>query len=169
MKKLFSLVLLAYIGFSCSAPDRRAGEETDKDSISTTNNYSELWSIEKANDWYEKQGWLVGCNFSPSTAINQLEMWQEESFDPETIDRELGWAEDLGFNTIRVYLHDLLWEQDSTGFLDRMYQCFVISDRHGIKVLFVLFAGYGILILNWERNRSQHHMFIILVGYRVQV
>lgn len=141
MKKLFSLVLLAYIGFSCSAPDRRAGEETDKDSISTSNNYSELWSIEKANDWYEKQGWLVGCNFSPSTAINQLEMWQEESFDPETIDRELGWAEDLGFNTIRVYLHDLLWEQDSTGFLDRMDQFLEISDRHGIKVMFVLFDG----------------------------
>ena len=44
-----------------------------------------------------KQPWLVGCNFSPSTAINQLEMWQADSWDPATIDRELGWAEGLRF------------------------------------------------------------------------
>lgn len=141
MKKLLSLVFLACLVFSCSAPDRHAGEETDKDSIAASDNYSKLWSIEKANDWYDKQDWLVGCNFSPSTAINQLEMWQEDTFDPETIDRELGWAEDLGFNTARVYLHDLLWEQDSTGFLDRMDQFLEISDSHGIKIMFVLFDG----------------------------
>ena len=50
------------------------------------------WTAEEANAWYAKQPWLVGCNFSPSTAINQLEMWQADTFDPETIDRELGWA-----------------------------------------------------------------------------
>ena len=58
------------------------------------------WSPERANEWYQKRGWIVGCNFSPSTAINQLEMWQPETFDPATIDRELGWAEDLGFNSL---------------------------------------------------------------------
>ena len=47
------------------------------------------WSEEKANAWYQNHRWLVGCNFSPSTAINQLEMWQADSFDPKTIDREL--------------------------------------------------------------------------------
>ena len=74
------------------------------------------WTVEQANTWYESQPWLVGCNFLPSTAINQLEMWQAETYDPETIERELGWAEDLGFNTLRVYLHDLVWSDDPEGF-----------------------------------------------------
>jgi hypothetical protein len=97
------------------------------------------WSKAQANVWYAKQPWLVGCNFIPSTAINQLEMWQAETFDPATIERELGFAEKLGFNTVRVFLHDLLWKQDSTGFLKRTDEFLTIADRHGIKTLFVLF------------------------------
>jgi hypothetical protein len=65
------------------------------------------WTADRANAWHKKQPWLVGCNFIPSSAINQLEMWQEDTFDPKTIDRELGWAHDLGFTTVRVFLHDL--------------------------------------------------------------
>lgn len=70
------------------------------------------WPAEKANAWSKTQPWLVGCNFTPSTAINQLEMSQADTFDPETIDRELGWAAAMGMNTVRVYLHDLPWQQD---------------------------------------------------------
>ena len=47
----------------------------------------ERWTAERANNWYAQQPWLVGANFVPSTAINQLEMWQAETFDPATIDR----------------------------------------------------------------------------------
>ncbi|HRG10940.1 MAG TPA: 1,4-beta-xylanase, partial [Cyclobacteriaceae bacterium] len=50
------------------------------------------WSEKQANDWYAKQGWITGSNFQPSTAINQLEMFQKETFDLATIDREFGWA-----------------------------------------------------------------------------
>jgi len=96
------------------------------------------WSAEKARKWYAQQPWMVGCNFTPSTAINQLEMWQADTFDPETIDRELGWAADIGMNTMRVYLHDLLWQQDSKGFLKRIDKFLSIADRHGIKTMFVL-------------------------------
>jgi hypothetical protein len=97
------------------------------------------WSETKANAWYEKKHWLVGCNFSPSTAINQLEMWQAESFDPKTIDRELGLAESLGFTSIRVFLHNLLWEQDAKGFIQRMDGFLALADKHHIGVMFVLF------------------------------
>ena len=97
------------------------------------------WSIEKANAWYDKQPWLVGCNYIPATAINQLEMWQAETFDLDTMDKELSWAEDLGFNTLRVYLHDLLWEQDARGLYKRMDQFLKLCDRHGMRVLFVFF------------------------------
>src|ERR1700680_4513178 len=97
------------------------------------------WSAKQANEWYESQPFLVGSNFIPSTAINQLEMWQAATFDARTIDRELGWAESLGFNTMRVFLHNLLWQQDSIGFLSRMDQFLTIADRHHIRPMFVLF------------------------------
>lgn len=99
------------------------------------------WSLEKTQSWYAKQSWLVGCNFIPSTAINQLEMWQVDTFDPKTIDRELGWAQDIGMNFVRVYLHDMLWNQDKDGFIRRIDTFLNIADKHGLKVMFVLLDG----------------------------
>ncbi len=97
------------------------------------------WTPEQAHDWYAKQPWLVGANFSPSTAINQLEMWQADTWDPQTIDRELGWAHDLGFTSVRVFLHDLVWKNDRAGLLRRMEEFLKLADRHHIGVMFVLF------------------------------
>ena len=97
----------------------------------------DVWTTEQANEWYEQWNWIRGCNFIPSTAINQLEMWQAETFDPETIDRELGWAEELGFNCMRVFLHHVAWEVDQEGFKDRMNKYLEISDSHGISTMFV--------------------------------
>jgi hypothetical protein len=97
-----------------------------------------IWSAERANQWYSQQPWPVGSNFIPSTAINQLEMWQADTFDLPTIDRELGWAEGLGMNTMRVFLHNLLWQEDSQGFLDRMDQFLKVADKHHIRITFVL-------------------------------
>lgn len=112
---------------------------TRGDAAETVGDAPGRWSVERARAWQASQPWLVGCNYIPSTAVNQLEMFQAESFDPETIDRELGYAEDLGFTSVRVFLHDLLWEQDRDGFLARCEQVLSIADRHGIKVMFVLF------------------------------
>ena len=97
------------------------------------------WSLEKANDWYNQHKWITGANFLPSTAINQLEMWQADSFDPLTIDRELGWAKEIGFNTMRVYLHSLAWKQDAGGFKKRISQYLDIASKHNIKTIFVFF------------------------------
>jgi len=97
------------------------------------------WSVEKANQWYSQQRWLVGANFIPSTAINQLEMWQAETFDPVTIDRELGYGEKIGMNTMRVFLHNLPYEQDAGGYTQRIEEYLTIADRHHIKTIFVLF------------------------------
>ncbi len=99
------------------------------------------WTPEQANAWYAQQPWMVGCNFNPSSAINQLEMWQADSFDSQVIDRELGWAEDLGFTSVRVYLHNLLWEQDQKGFLERVDTFLSIADKHGIGVMLVPLDG----------------------------
>jgi hypothetical protein len=97
------------------------------------------WSESRATAWYRAQPWLVGANYTPASAINQLEMWQAETFDPARIDRELGWAEGIGMNTMRVFLHDLLWQQDAAGFSKRIEQFLVIADKHHIKPMFVLF------------------------------
>lgn len=97
------------------------------------------WTERKAQAWYASQPWLVGSNYVPASAINQLEMWQESTFAPAEIDRELGWAEAMGMNTMRVFLHDLLWEQDAPGFRKRIDQFLTIASRHHIRPMFVLF------------------------------
>src|ERR1700747_1363940 len=100
---------------------------------------SPRWPEQHANAWYAQQPWLVGSNYVPKSAINQLEMWQQETFDPTEIDTELSWAQALGMNTMRVFLHDLLWEQDSADFQKRIDQFLAIAARHHIRPMFVLF------------------------------
>jgi hypothetical protein len=98
-----------------------------------------VWSKPEANQWYAAQGWLRGCDFIPSTAINQLEMWQSESFDTVTISRELGYARSIGLNCMRVFLHHLAWQQDPAGFKKRIDTYLAIANEKGIKTIFVFF------------------------------
>jgi hypothetical protein len=102
-------------------------------------NQSDRWTEAQANAWYAQQPWPVGADFLPSTAINELEMWQADTWDPTTIDRELGWAEGIGMNTMRVFLHNLLWDQDPKGFQHLIDEFLVIASRHHIRPVFVLF------------------------------
>lgn len=125
MTMLRTLVLLAVVTFSL------AGHASAQS----------RWTPERAAAWHKEKGWLAGSNFIPSTAINQLEMWQADTFDEATIDRELGWAEGLGFNSMRVFLHDLPWKEDSAGFLQRIDRFLAIADRHHIGVMLVFFDG----------------------------
>lgn len=98
-----------------------------------------LWTLEQANEWYIQQPYLIGANYLPACAINQLEMWQPETFDADRMDLELGWAENLGMNTMRVFLHDLLWVQDSQGFKERIDIFLSLCAKRNIKPMFVLF------------------------------
>ena len=104
------------------------------------------WSKDKANAWYAQHRWLVGSNYVPTDAINQLEMFQAETFDPAQIDKEFGWAEGLGMNTMRVFLHDQLWTQDAAGFKQRLDQFLGIAAKHKIKPLLVFFDSC------WDAN-----------------
>jgi len=96
------------------------------------------WSPQKAQDWYARQPWLVGANYIPAYAINQLEMWQSDTFDADRIDLELAWAEGLGMNTMRVFLHDLLWQNDGASYRRRLDKFLSICKRHKIRPIFVL-------------------------------
>ena len=97
------------------------------------------WSARTATRWYADEPWLAGSNYLPSNAVNELEMWQAATFDPKRIDTELGWAQSLGMNTMRVFLHDLLWSQDQAGFLKRIDTFLAICHKHRIRPIFVLF------------------------------
>ncbi|MBN2805832.1 MAG: cellulase family glycosylhydrolase [Prolixibacteraceae bacterium] len=130
MKNQISIIIVSLLLASCFNPNKPNTSE---------NETGERWSIEKAIEWSAKQKWIRGCNFQPSTAINQLEMFQAETFDPETIDRELGWAEDLGLNAMRVYLHHAAWGADPEGFKKRLDQFLAIAHSHSIKIIFVFF------------------------------
>jgi len=97
------------------------------------------WTVERAKAWYDTQPWPVGSDYIPADAINQLEMWQADTFDPKRIDLELGWAQSLGMNTMRVFLHDLLWQQDKVGFENRIDTFLAIAEKHHIRPMLVLF------------------------------
>jgi Cellulase (glycosyl hydrolase family 5) len=99
----------------------------------------ERWTAEQANTWYATQPWFVGSDYIPANAINQLEMWQADTFDPKRIDLELGWAESIGMNTMRVFLHDLLWQQDKEGFESRLDTFLTIAEKHHIRPMLVIF------------------------------
>jgi hypothetical protein len=121
--------------FSCKGKEAEKKDEKPAKEVAER----KIWTKEQANEWYGKQPWYVGANFAPSTAINQLEMFQADSFDPASIDKELGWAESIGMNCMRVYLHDLLYQQDPEGFFKRVDEYLAIADKHHIKTIFVLF------------------------------
>jgi hypothetical protein len=96
-------------------------------------------------------------------------MWQADSFDPKRIDLELGWAEGLGMNTMRVFLHDLLWQQDAEGFKRRLDQFLTIAAKHKIKPMFVLFDSCGILMRNLVNSARLNLAYTTLAGYKVQI
>lgn len=137
-KRLF--LAAAMVALLISFPTTRAAQsEKAANTHQRQQHLRERWTVEAANHWYQKQPWLVGSNFIPVTAINELEMWQAESFDPAEIDKELGWAESLGLNTMRVFLHDLPWQQDADGFKKRISTFLDIAHKHHIRPMLVLF------------------------------
>ena len=139
--RLSGMVLL--LGLTMSACQSQSGSPV-KQSSQTAAAYRDevnpaVWSAQKANDWYSEQGWLTGADYIPSNAINQLEMWQKETFSPDLIDKEFQLAENIGFNTMRVFLHSIVWKEDAAGFKKRMDQFLAIAEKHHIKPMFVFF------------------------------
>lgn len=104
---------------------------------------TQRWSIDAISEWYARQAWLCGFNYLPRTAINWIEQWQAESFDPHTIDQELGWAESVGFNTLRTNLHSLIWSDDAPGLRGRIDRFLGIAARHGLRAMVCLFDDCG--------------------------
>ncbi len=141
------LLLLISILFCWGCQNVPQNEQQENDTTQQTmDTLAGQWSVEKANAWYADQPWLIGANFNPSNAINQLEMWQAETWSPELIDKELGWAADLGMNTMRVYLHDIPYRTDAEGYKSRLDEFLAICQKHNIKPMFVIFDSV------WDPN-----------------
>ena len=132
MRKLSILTFVILLA-ACQTNTSLHNEVNTKDPVAGQ------WSVERINKWYDDQPWLVGCNYYPATAINQIEMWQISTWDPKQIDKELGWAEGIGMNTLRVFLHDLVWGDDEQGLYARMDEFLNICQKHGIRPWFVFF------------------------------
>ena len=80
----------------------------------------------------------IGANYTPAYAANQIQMWHE--FKPEVIESELTAAvKYFGINTLRVYLHNIVYDTEKEVFLERIEEFLKICDRHGIKPGFVFF------------------------------
>jgi hypothetical protein len=134
MTKIKSLLFVVLISVCCTTLSAQNSKSNQRPAVS-----GKQWTPEKAESWYAQHKWITGANYIPNTAINQLEMWQKESFDSATIDKELGWAQNIGFNTMRVFLHSLAWTSDQQGFKQRLNTFLNIANRHGIQTMFVFF------------------------------
>ena len=105
----------------------------------------ERWSEADANAWWAARDWVCGFNFLPSTAVNFLEMWHGDSFDRPTIERELGWAAEIGYNAVRFNPHFLVWKNDRDGFLERLDWMMGLAGQLGMSSVPCLFddCGFG--------------------------
>ena len=139
MQNINKIVILAALSLIGACSNLSSENSASQEEIAVNSDSSIRWTPERANEWYQNQGWMVGCDFIPSNAINQLEMWQEATFSPELIDKELGYAQSIGFNAVRVYLHHLAWQEDKEGFKQRMKDYLTIADNHNIGTMFVIF------------------------------
>lgn len=137
IKKIFALLVVAAVGLCATT-----GCQQEKAQCGKQNNCckkSERWSEAKAAAWSAKLPWLSGCNYTPSNAINQIEMWSADTWSPELIDKELAAAEELGFNTMRVFLSSVVWENEGEEFVKRIDEFLNICKSHGIRPHFVFF------------------------------
>lgn len=125
MKRLFVLLVIVLVQTACSVK------------------VAERWSEGKANDWYAAQPWPVGCVYMPSYGGTPVEIWGEEYFNADVVDSELALAEDLGFNAIRIFLCDIVWQEDPDGFMDRLEETVRIADKHGLRILMTFFTNGG--------------------------
>ena len=85
---------------------------------------------------------IRGVNFFTSSASNATTMWRH--FDPAVADRELGWMEALGFNSIRLWLSETVWREQRGAFLDALGRCLDLCAKHRLSALLVLFDSCGI-------------------------
>ncbi len=141
-----ALIVRGYIGLpfiGISQRFERPGTRRDF-GLDALNGYAgpgmpQPWSAERTRAWMAERPWPLGCNYVPASASNELEMWQEDTFSPATITREMELAAGLGFTCLRVFLHFLPWQAGAAAFTDRIRRFLDMISRRGLSAVFVLF------------------------------
>ena len=76
----------------------------------------------------------------------------------------------MGFNTARVYLHNLVWEDDAEGFIDRINQFLEIASIKGIKPIFVFFDdrwnARALELNNYTKTRARCKVYPSYLVYQ---
>jgi hypothetical protein len=107
--------------------------------VSEPDSAPERWSSERVGAWYDAQPWMLGFNYVPRTAVNWTELWQADTFDLTTIERELDWAQHIGFNALRTNLQYLVWQHDAAGMIARLDRFLGAAARRGLRTMLCLF------------------------------
>ena len=97
------------------------------------------WSEEKAWKWYNSRPWLRGCNYMSADCANRIDQWQSLGFEErlQTTDEELALAASTGFNTIRIILEFIVWDQEHDSFMERFDRYLETAAKHGISCMVV--------------------------------
>jgi len=93
----------------------------------------------EAGAWecYDTSTW-VGANYTAAYAVNQVQFWHD--FRPDVVERELSAAKKyFGITTLRVYLHNVNFDEEKEVFLPNIESFLKICDRHGIRPGFTFF------------------------------
>ncbi|NOX97778.1 MAG: cellulase family glycosylhydrolase [Nitrospirae bacterium] len=94
--------------------------------------------MDNSENWQD----VHGANYIPSYARNSIEIW--ENFNPEVIDRELGYAQSLGLNSVRVWLDYRPYAHNPGLMLKRIEAFLCLCDKHKLTVILILFDSCGI-------------------------
>ncbi|MBL7041288.1 MAG: hypothetical protein ISR77_21810, partial [Pirellulaceae bacterium] len=102
--------------------------------------------------------WMHGANYTPSYAATDVETWL--NYDPAVVDRELGYAERIGLNCVRVFLQSLVYEHAPEKFLGNFADFVDRADSHGLKVMPILFDScFGV-----SPSLESQHMWVANPG-----
>lgn len=98
------------------------------------------WTCEQANAWYEKQGWLRGCNFIGSDCTNRLDMFQSYKAEEKlkTAERELALCQQIGFNSVRIWANFDVYYAEPESYMEIFDRYIELCAKYGQKVMVVL-------------------------------
>ena len=131
MNILTKLTIIVILSLSCQ--------------VDQSKSLNQRWTKEKANAWYDAQKWINGFNYVPSYVGNTTEWW-ENPLDTSIIERELCWAQDLGYTSARVFLQYIVWKKDPESFKKNFSLFLKLAASKNISVMPVLFddCAFGV-------------------------
>ena len=106
------------------------------------------WTKEEAWKWYSSRPWVMGLNYVPSITLHCAELWQEDTHDEvmKSVKKEFSLMEDIGLNSVRMFMPFSIWYYDREKFLLRLDKFLTALDKHGISMMPVIFndcVGFG--------------------------